>query len=217
MSRRIIGLTGNIATGKSAVMRLAAERGALTIDADGVVHELLAGDAAIQAQVVAAFGEGVRRADGGIDRAALGAIVFGDPARLRQLEAILHPAVRLAIARRVAGSDAPVIVIEAIKLLEGPLAAMCDQIWVTACARETQMARLRVCRGMDEASAAARIDAQSPQADKIARADVVITTDGLLRETEARVTAAWEVWAGRGAGEQGGGGEEVGAPGPASG
>ncbi len=203
MSRRIIGLTGNIATGKSAVMRLAAGRGALTIDADGVVHELLAGDAGIQAQVAAAFGEGVRHAGGGIDRAALGAIVFGDPARLRQLEAILHPAVRLAIARRVAGSDAPVIVIEAIKLLEGPLAAMCDQIWVTACARETQMARLRVCRGMDEASAAARIDAQSPQADKIARADVVITTDGLLRETEAQVAAAWE---GGGAGERGGGG-----------
>ncbi len=208
MSRRIIGLTGNIATGKSAVMRLAAERGALTIDADGVVHELLAGDAGIQAQVVAAFGEGVRRAGGGIDRAALGAIVFGDPARLRQLEAILHPAVRLAIARRVADSDAPVIIIEAIKLLEGPLAAMCDQIWVTACARETQMARLRVCRGMDEASAAARIDAQSPQADKIARADVVITTDGLLRETEAQVAAAWEAWESGGAGEQGGGGEE---------
>ncbi|MBX7252605.1 MAG: dephospho-CoA kinase [Candidatus Promineofilum sp.] len=208
MSRRIIGLTGNIATGKSAVMRLAAARGALTIDADGVVHELLAGDAGIQAQVVAAFGEGVRRADGGIDRAALGAVVFGDPARLRQLEAILHPAVRLAIARRVAGSDAPVIVIEAIKLLEGPLAAMCDQIWVTACARETQMARLRVCRGMDEASAAARIDAQSPQADKIARADVVITTDGLLRETETQVAAAWEAWESGGAGERGGRGEE---------
>ncbi len=217
MSRRIIGLTGNIATGKSAVMRLAAERGALTIDADGVVHELLAGDAGIQAQVVAAFGESVRRAEGGIDRAALGVIVFGDPARLRQLEAILHPAVRLAIARRVAGSDAPVIVIEAIKLLEGPLADMCDQTWVTACARETQMARLRVCRGMDEASAAARIDAQSPQADKIARADVVITTDGLLRETEAQVAAAWGALAGgggqtgRGAGEQGRGGEEEGA------
>ena len=77
MSRRIIGLTGNIATGKSAVMRLAAERGALTIDADRVVHDLLATDAAIQSVVVAAFGPGVRRADGGIDRAVLGGIVFG--------------------------------------------------------------------------------------------------------------------------------------------
>ena len=67
------------------------------------------------------------------------------------------------------------------------------QVWVTACARETQMARLRVCRGLSEAAAAARIDAQSPQADKIARADVVITTDGLLRETEEQFVAAWGV------------------------
>ena len=196
MSRRIIGLTGNIATGKSAVMRLAAERGALTIDADRVVHELLAADAAIQQAVVAAFGPGVRRAGGGIDRVALGSIVFDDPQRLRQLEAILHPAVRTEIARRVQTSDAPVIVIEAIKLLEGPLAALCDQVWVTACARETQMARLRVCRGMAEADAAARVDAQSPQADKIARADVVIRTDGLLRETEEQFNAAWALLGG---------------------
>jgi len=208
MRRRIIGLTGNIATGKSAVMRLAAERGALTIDADRVVHELLATDAAIQSEVVAVFGPGVRRADGSIDRAALGGIVFGDAARLRQLEAILHPAVRAEIARRVQTSDAPVIVIEAIKLLEGPLAALCDQVWVTACERETQMARLRVCRGLAEADAAARIDAQSQQADKIARADVVIHTDGLLRETEEQVIAAW-AWLSRGAGGQGSGGEEA--------
>ena len=193
MSRRIIGLTGNIATGKSAVMRLAAERGALTIDADRVVHELLAGDAAIQQAIVVTFGPSVRRAGGGIDRVALGSIVFDDPQRLRQLEAILHPAVRTEIARRVQTSDAPVIVIEAIKLLEGPLAALCDQVWVTACARETQMARLRVCRGLAEADATARIDAQSPQADKIARADVVIRTDGLLRETEEQFNAAWGV------------------------
>jgi dephospho-CoA kinase len=86
------------------------------------------------------------------------------------------------------------------------LAALCDQVWVTACERETQMARLRVCRGLSEAEATARIDAQSPQADKIARADVVIDTDGLLRETEAQFNAAWASLSG-GAGEQGGGGE----------
>lgn len=192
MSRRmIIGLTGNIATGKSAVMRLAAERGALTIDADRVVHELLDGDAAIQAAVAEAFGPEVRRADGRIDRAALGRLVFGDAARLRILEEILHPAVRAEIGRRVATADAPVVMIEAIKLLEGPLAAACDQIWVTTCSRATQMERLRVCRGMDEASAAARVDGQSPQEEKMARADVVIRTDGLLAETQAQFEAAW--------------------------
>lgn len=193
MSRRVIlGLTGNIATGKSAVMRLAAERGALAIDADKVVHELLDGDATIQAAVAEAFGPEVRRADGRIDRAALGRIVFGDAGKLRQLEGLLHPAARAEIARRVAAADAPVVVIEAIKLLEGPLATLCDRIWVTTCTRETQMERLRVCRGMDEASAAARIDAQPPQAGKIARADVVIHTDGLMADTQAQFEAAWE-------------------------
>lgn len=187
----VIGLTGNIATGKSAVMRLAAERGALTIDADKVVRELLNEDAAIQEAVEAAFGPGVRLADGRIDRAALGQIVFNDPAALRQLEGLLHPQTRAEIGRRVAASSAKVTIVEAIKLLEGPLANMCDQIWVTTCSPETQMARLRVCRGMDEETAAARINAQSPQADKIARADVVINTDGLMADTEAQFAEAW--------------------------
>lgn len=192
MSRRvIIGLTGNIATGKSAIIRLATQRGALTIDADRVVHELLDEDTAIQTEVVEAFGPDVRRADGRIDRPALGRLVFSDPARLRRLETILHPAVRVEIARRVAESTAAVVMIEAIKLLEGPLAAVCDQIWVTTCARETQLARLRVCRGMDEAAANARIDAQAPQEQKLARADVVIRTDGLMADTEGQFAAAW--------------------------
>jgi dephospho-CoA kinase len=173
-------------------MRLAAERGALTIDADRVVHELLDGDAAIQAAVAEVFGPEVRQADGRIDRATLGRLVFGDAERLAQLERVLHPAVRAEIARRVAAADAPVVMIEAIKLLEGPLASVCDQIWVTACERATQMERLRVCRGMDEDSAAARVDAQTPQADKIARADVVIRTDGLMAHTQAQFEKAWK-------------------------
>ena len=191
MKRRVIGLTGNIATGKSAVMRLAADHGALTIDADRVVHDLLDGDAAIQAVVAEAFGPEVRRADGRIDRAALGRLVFGNPAALRRLEGLLHPAARAEIARRVAAAEAPVVMIEAIKLLEGPLAAVCDQVWVTTCARATQLERLRVCRGLDEAAAVARVDAQSPQEDKIARADVVIYTDGPLSATEEQFAAAW--------------------------
>jgi dephospho-CoA kinase len=100
--------------------------------------------------------------------------------------------VRGEIARRVADTKAEIVMIEAIKLLEGPLASMCDQIWVTACSRETQLARLRVCRGMDEATANARIDAQSAQAEKIARADRVIWTDGLMVDTQAQFETAWD-------------------------
>jgi dephospho-CoA kinase len=192
MSRpRIIGLTGNIATGKSVVMRQAAERGALTIDADRVVHELLDGDEAIQNAVAAAFGPEVRLPNGRIDRAALGRIVFSDPDKLRQLERLTHPAVRAEIARQIAAAGEATVVIEAIKLLEGPLAAACDQIWVTTCPRETQLERLRVCRGMDEATAVARVEAQALQAEKIARADVVIDTGGAMDETRAQFEAAW--------------------------
>ncbi len=191
MKQRVIGLTGNIATGKSAIMRLAADHGALTIDADRVVHDLLDGDKAIQDAVAEAFGPEVRRADGRIDRAALGRLVFGNPAALRRLEGLLHPATRAEIVRRVATADAPVVMIEAIKLLEGPLAAVCDQVWVTTCTSATQLERLRVCRGLDEAAAVARVDAQSPQEEKIARADVVIDTDGLLSATEEQFMTAW--------------------------
>lgn len=192
MNRRIIiGLTGNIATGKSAVMKLAAEHGALVIDADRVVHELLQRDEDIQAAVVVAFGPEVRLPDGRIDRAAVGRIVFGDEQALRRLEDILHPAVREEIARRVATSEAPIVMIEAIKLLEGPLAAVCDQVWVTTCSRATQLERLRVCRGMDDASAVARVEAQSPQEEKIGRADVVIHTDGLMSATQEQFEVAW--------------------------
>lgn len=189
--RLIIGLTGNIATGKSAVMRLAAERGALTIDADKVVHELLEEDAAIQEAVVAAFGPTVRRPGGGIDRAALGRIVFQDAAALARLEALLHPATRLEIARRTQTTTAAVVMIEAIKLLEGPLADVCDQVWVTTCPEAVQLERLRVCRGMAEDDALTRIRAQAPQAEKISRADVVIDTDGLMSATMAQIEQAW--------------------------
>jgi dephospho-CoA kinase len=192
MNRRtIIGLTGNIATGKSTIMRLAADRGALTIDADRIVHDLLDKDAEVQAKVVDRFGSSVRRANGHIDRATLGQIVFNDPEKLRALEQILHPAVRVEIGRRIAGSDAPVIMIEAIKLLEGSLAEACDQIWVTTCSKETQLERLRVCRGLDQAAALSRIDAQGPQEAKLARSDVVIDTGGLMTDTLAAFAAAW--------------------------
>lgn len=188
----IIGLTGNIATGKSAVMRLAAEQGAQTIDADKLVHEILATDTAVQEAIAAAFGPAVRRPDGAIDRPALGQIVFADAQALQTLESIVHPAVRRLLMARIAASSAPVIMIEAIKLLEGPLHLLCRQVWVTTCSRATQVLRLQVCRGLDEETAVARVDAQADPALKIARADVIIDTDGLMSDTERQFRAAWD-------------------------
>lgn len=188
----IIGLTGNIATGKSTVMRWAAARGALVIDADKVVHRLLAADPAVQAAVREAFGDGVCTAEGAIDRAALGRVVFADAEALRRLELIVHPAVGSAVQRQIAESDATIIVIEAIKLLEGSLRALCDAIWVTTCTPEQQIERLQRYRQMSRADAERRVAAQSPQAAKIAQADVVIDTNGTLEETAAQFERAWD-------------------------
>jgi dephospho-CoA kinase len=189
--KRIIGLTGNIATGKSTIMRLAAEHGALTLDADKVVHEILDNDTAVQTGIVDTFGSTVRLADGRINRAVLGKIVFNEPQSLGKLEQIVHPAVHQKIILHIEQSESPIIMIEAIKLLEGKLHLICQQIWVTRCSRERQLERLRICRGMDKATAVARIDAQRPQEEKVAQADIVIDTDGLMDDTRKQFEQAW--------------------------
>jgi len=190
--KTLVGLTGNIATGKSTVMRMAADAGALTIDADKIVHQLLDGDGELQAAVAAAFGPAVRRANGTIDRTALADIVFSNPERLRELERLVHPAVRRQIRKQIDDSDATVVFVEAIKLLEGGLAELVDQVWVTRAQRRTQIERLMVCRGMDAETAAMRVNAQPPQEAKVARADVVIDTDGTMESTREQFAIAWE-------------------------
>lgn len=187
----VIGLTGNIACGKSTVLALLAALGADTIDADQEVHALYAPGTPVSTAIGAAFGPGVLTPAGGVDRRALGAIVFADPARLRQLEAIVHPAVRQRIEARIAASRAPVIVVDAIKLIEGGLADRCDSVWVVTCTPAQQLARLMARDGYDRAEAERRIAAQPPQAEKVARADVVIDNSGSREATAAQVRAAW--------------------------
>lgn len=187
----IVGVTGNIATGKSVVMRLAADRGVLTIDADKLVHEIMDNDTEMQAAIAVAFGPEVRRPDGRIDRDALGEIVFKDPDALRDLEGMIHPAVSDVVMQRIAETDRPIVFIEAIKLLESDLAEVCQQIWVTRCTKQRQLERLRICRGLDTPSAATRIKAQPPQEDKVAQADVVIDTNGYMIDTTTQFETAW--------------------------
>jgi dephospho-CoA kinase len=188
----IVGLTGNIATGKSAIMAMAAEQGALTVDADKIVHRLLDADAAVQEAVGAAFGDEIRRPAGRVDRPALGAIVFNDPAALRVLERIVHPVVGEIVQAQIDTSQASIVFIEAIKLLEGKLVKICDQIWVSRCPEKTQLERLMVCRGLDAETAATRVKAQSSQEEKVAQADVVIDTQGTLADTRIYFDLAWQ-------------------------
>ncbi len=187
----LIGLTGNIATGKSTVARMLADLGAETIDADEVAHEVMRAGSPVHTQIVAAFGPEVLAPDGEIDRKRLGAIVFADAAALARLEALVHPAVIAEVGRRIAASTAPAVVVEAIKLIESGMAAGCDSVWVTVCRQEQQIRRLMAGRKMSRAEARQRVQAQPPQEAKIARADVVIDTGETLAQTRAQVWAAW--------------------------
>lgn len=187
----IVGLTGNVATGKSAILHMADEMGAFTIDADKIVHELMDADANMQAAIAVAFGSEIRREDGRINRKELGKIVFDDAQALKDLEAMVHPAVRRIVDQRILNAKQNIIFIEAIKLLEGDLASICHSVWVTRCTPTRQLERLRICRGMETEPAKNRIKAQNPQEEKVAQADVVIDTNGLMKDTELQFTMAW--------------------------
>lgn len=188
---RIIGLTGGIGCGKSAVGALLRELGAEYADADQVVHGLLTAGSPTVERVARRFGPEVLAPGGGVDRRRLAAIVFGDPAALRDLEALLHPAVRAELRRRMAASAAPAFVVDAIKLIESGLYREVDSVWVVTCRPDEQRRRLVELRGMTPEEAEARIAVQPDQATRLAHADVVIENDGTLEDTRAQVAAAW--------------------------
>jgi dephospho-CoA kinase len=195
-----LGLTGPIGCGKSTVAAWLGEDGAVVIDADRIAREVVEpGEPALDA-VFNAFGRAVRRADGTLDRQALGRIVFSDPAALARLEAITHPAVRQRILAAIERADATgesAVVIEAIKLVEGGLAALCDEVWLVRCESADQRARLRG-RGVDEADAEARIATQADLESRLRGAATrIIDTSGSPAETRLRVIEAWRAALGR--------------------
>jgi dephospho-CoA kinase len=145
----------------------------------------------VHAQMVDTFGPHILAPNGEIDREQLGKIVFADPEALAKLEAIVHPATLKVIDERIASLSAPVIVVEAIKLIETGFADTCDSIWVTVCRPQQQIQRLVTRRGLSRAEANQRVQAQPSQQEKIARADVVIDNTGSLAQTRAQVEKAW--------------------------
>jgi len=187
----LVGLTGNIATGKSAVLKLAAEREALILDADQIVHHLLDSDHFVQEAVVALFGPDIQFPGGAINRALVAKKVFNDPDALLALEQVIHPAVHRRLFKQIDLSPNQIVFIEAIKLNEGGLASECEEIWVTRCPRETQIERLVAFRAMDRDDAITRVNSQSSQVEKVALADVVIDTAGTMAETESYFDLAW--------------------------
>lgn len=188
----VIGLTGNIATGKSVVRKMLEHLGAYTIDADALTHRAYAKGAPGYQQVVDSFGKWLVNKDGEIDRSKLGNLVFNNSDAMVQLEAIVHPLVRQATEMLIKRSIQPVIVIEAIKLLEGDLRNVCDSIWVTNAPEETQVERLMRKRGMSRDQASERIHMQSAQSAKVAVANIVITNNGSYDALWKQVSAAWK-------------------------
>ena len=187
----VIGLTGNICAGKSEVCALLAELGAYHLDADVVAHQIISRGSREYTMIVAEFGESILGEDGEIERGRLGEIVFADADALARLEAIVHPAVGRAIERMMSAADQPMMVLEAIKLLESGLGADCDAIWVVTAEAEERQRRLIARAGLDEATAQQQVDMQAPQEEKLNRADVVICNSGTLQQTRVQVRRAW--------------------------
>jgi dephospho-CoA kinase len=177
-NKYIIGLTGNIATGKSLVLRMLKELGADTLDADDLVHILMRRGSPLYDNIVAEFGRYILDEDFEIDRGKLGNIVFCDPQALAHLESITHPTVKREVDRWIAKAEADVVAVEAIKLIEAGMADNCDAVWVVIAAEDIQLNRLMTKRKMTGPQALLRIEAQPPQEEKVARADVVIDNSG---------------------------------------
>ena len=188
----VIGLTGNIATGKSVVRRMLEHLGAYTIDADALSHRVTSKGAPGYQPVLDTFGKWLLDPDGQINRTKLGHLVFADKDALKQLEAIIHPYVRQAIDILARRARQNVIVIEAIKLLESPLRSQCDTIWVTDAPQQVQVERLIRKRGMSQQDALQRVQMQSAQKEKLDAANVVITNNGSYDDLWKQVSEAWK-------------------------
>lgn len=190
----VIGLTGNIACGKTAVGHMLLELGAERyIDADALVHRLYESGQAIASRVEQVFGSSVMAADGSVDRKALGTIVFQDAEAMKRLESLVHPAVGEALLAELARvSPTGIAIIDAVKLLEGNSGALCQSKWLVICSEEQELSRLMARNHMSLEEAQARIRAQPPIAPKLALVDEVVDNQGTLAETQQQVTAAFE-------------------------
>lgn len=191
-----MGLTGGIASGKSTVAARLAEHGAVVVDADRVAREVVEPGTPGLARIVEEFGAAVLDAEGRLDRAALGAIVFADPEKRLALNAITHPAVsersRELFAAAGAADPAAVVVYDVPLLAEGGRVEEFDLIAVTHAPTETRVRRMVELRGMTREEAMHRITSQATDTERLAIADVVIDTDGTIEETHHQVDALWD-------------------------
>ncbi len=187
-------------TGKSTVLRMLEKLGAKGIDADLLVHLVMAKGTTVYEEVLEAFGEGILGPKGEIDRKRLAALVFSDEEALKRLEAIVHPVVESQIWEIAEEAEEEVVAIEAIKLLEASTERGWDALWVVTCRPEEQRERLRA-QGLSEEEIGGRLKAQGPISEKIKAADVIIDNSGSREETWEQVKREWDRMQEKGEGE----------------
>jgi dephospho-CoA kinase len=189
----VVGLTGGIASGKSSVATQLAARGAVIVDADVLARDVVAKGAPLLDEVAKRFGPAIIAGDGSLDRAALGRIVFADPAARADLEALIHPAVRRRAAELEADAPSGAVVVHVIPLLvETGQADRFDLVVVVDADEPAQLARIHDRDSLDEAAARARIAAQATREQRLAAADVVIDNSGSPEALERQVDALWQ-------------------------
>jgi len=188
----IVGLTGGIGSGKSTVLSMLAERGAIVIDADAIVHELQEPGTEVFNKMVEVFGDDIVGADGRLDRPKVASIVFSEDAKRKQLNDIVHPAVGAVVAERLANADDSIVVIDVPLMAESPPRPERSYgvVIVVDASPETQLARL-IARGMDEPDAKARMAAQATREDRLKLADHVIDNNGDMASLERQVDEVW--------------------------
>lgn len=192
MSRFILGVTGNIATGKTTVVKMLVEKGAHHIDSDVVYHELIAPGQPLLATLVEHFGDEILSDDGALDRKALGAIVFSDSKKLGELDTLTHPTILAEVDRRAFSIEDGVVILDAVKLIESGHYEVCDAVWLITAPEEIQVQRVIERNNVDETEAHRRVAAQPPLGPKRAVADLEIVNDGSLEELRQKVDAAWD-------------------------
>lgn len=202
----LVALTGNIASGKSAVSRLFERRGATIIDADQLAREAVKPGTPALAAIVARWGHRMLQSDGTLDRAALRRVVFGDAEALRVLNAIVHPqveALRSSAIHEARQAGAEIIVCDIPLLFEKGMEDAFDAVVLVDAPEEERLRRLMTMRGLPDVEAMAMIEAQAPSAPKRARADFVIENNGTLDALEARADAVWSALVARSREERG--------------
>lgn len=201
----LLGLTGPIACGKTTVLQMLESRGAKSIDADRLVHELMAPGLPVWEGIVATFGRDNLLPDQTIDRKRLGETVFGGQEAMRSLERIIHPAVVKAIESRLQTwkqgntdrQQETVAVLEAIKLIEGGYHTRCQEVWIVTCAPDVQIRRLVKTRNLTEEEARLRLRSQPGWSEKMRFADLVIHNNGSRKALAEQVAHAWRQLPGR--------------------